>query len=283
MKNVAICLLVVNKIVELPSIAINSIQETSHAPIYVGYLKEEDLGELKNRENLNFVNLNDYWEEKLGDSDYQEFNSESFLKLVVLKWALLLKLLSMQYQLVIYSDLDVIWSSDVAHDLLQSHLKQRNIKIMIQSMTETMLDPKLCMGIVSIWNCETTFDFIKECQQRHQKLTDEGRYIGDDDVITSLYHELDFPNWIAELPQSTYPVGKFANLYARREIFPGLRQKTPMIFHANYVVGLRNKRLLLRIISKELGLENGIDLSLSWKFILFAKRLRLILGRIRRN
>ena len=150
-------------------------------------------------------------------------------------------------------------------------------------MTESMVDPKLCMGIISIWNCETTIDFIKECQRRHQKFTDEGSYIGDDDVITSLYHELNFPNWIAELPQSTYPVGKFANLYAKREIFPGLRQKTPMIFHANYVVGLRNKRLLLRISSKQLGLQNGIKLSFKWKFILLAKRLRLIGRRIQRN
>lgn len=122
-------------------------------------------------------------------------------------------------------------------------------------------------------------NFISEAESRHRKEILSNPKVGDDDIVTMLYSEKGFPDWFVELPQSTFPVGNMLNLYIRKSYFPGLSSPKPFIFHANYVVGLQNKRLMTRIFMRDnppLGLK--VNLSLKWRFILVLKGLRLFFG-----
>jgi hypothetical protein len=151
--------------------------------------------------------------------------------------------------------------------------------MLIQSFTSVPAEPKLCMGFVAFRNTELITNFISEAESRHRYEILSNPKVGDDDIVTMLYSEKGFPDWLVELPQSTFPVGNMLNLYSRKSNFPGLSSPKPFIFHANYVVGLQNKRLMTRIFMRDnppLGLK--VKLSLRWRFILVLKSLRLFFG-----
>jgi hypothetical protein len=61
-----------------------------------------------------------------------------------------------------------------------------------------------------------------------------------------------YPNWLCELPQTTFPVGVSLNLFRSKTAFPGLVPQDPFVFHANFVVGLANKVMLMKkFLSRE--------------------------------
>ena len=122
----------------------------------------------------------------------------------------------------------------------------------------------------------------ENCQKNHLEGLATNPYLGEDDVITKMYVDLNYPNWIGELPQSSFPVGRMLNLY-RKSSYPGLEMQSPVIFHANFVVGIKNKRLLLRILNRQLGTPiKGLRWNLYWQTYLIYKNLRSYIGNLLR-
>jgi hypothetical protein len=285
--NYAVCFLVINSIPELPNLAISSCLNVTKCPIIVGYLHEEDLLELPSDPRIFYFKLDipDEFQSVFSSSnrDYKNFHEEDFFKIVTVKWQLFKKLLRTDLETLIYSDLDVIWLRDASYEIENTFKKFQELDVLIQSIPSIPSEPRLCMGLVGFRNSKNVHDLVSDAHDIHlnRVLCDEK--FGDDDAITEYYNLKGFPNWIKELPQTLFPVGKLLNSFSSRNLMPGLFLDSPYIFHANYVSGIRNKRLILRIFFKNQHSKfGGIKLTPYWGFILITKKIRhkVRLGRL---
>ncbi len=283
----AICFLVVNSILELPQIAIESALYYSNDPIYIGYCNEADIVSIPKDSRVNLLKLNPA-EINAGYENsqkrYEDFSSNNFYELVQLKWLLLDEMFKKGFEFVVYSDLDVIWNRNASKEVSNIFNTIDSAQITLQNFTTSPSDPKLCMGFAGFRNSSITHEFIREAKIVHKRELENNPKTGDDDVVTLLYKELSFPNWIVPLPQSTFPVGNLLNLYSTKPVMPGLKAPVPFIFHSNFVVGLQNKRLMSRLFIHSLKYAfrdsakgpkfANIKMSTYWILILSLKRLR---------
>lgn len=278
--NPVVTYLLINHINDMPEIAINSCLNFSSAPIVIGYLNESDLLGVPNDPRIHFLKLNDSIESG-GSNKYTDFETLDFFMLVTYKWVLFKRLFDDGIDHLIYSDLDVIWYADVAEIMIQAHRNQTEVKLLIQSITTDPSKPSLCMGIVSMVKSTETENLIQNCHKRHVEEVAGGHRYGDDDAITDFNKAMNYPFWIRELPQSTFPVGMFINNYSKRALFPGLFSTKPFLFHANYVIGERNKIALMRLANKLIASERSEWGR--WSVFLFLKRIRLFLSVLKKH
>jgi hypothetical protein len=184
-------------------------------------------------------------------------------------------MLNSNFDFVIYSDLDVVWSLDAYTEIELGFERRPDISIQIQSFSRSISEPKLCMGFVAFRNDTISQEFIKVGGRRHGVELMRSPRIGDDDVATMLYIEASYPKWLIELPQTTFPVGASINLFRGRGAFPGLRAQEPFIFHANFAVGLNNKILLMKtFLLKEQREKYNSRFSPKEFLVIFAKRVK---------
>ena len=277
--------LIINKIVDLPSASIESVLENSSANIVIGYFNEKDLLNLPSSSRLFYIKLLPQFDSRsITEEKYTDFQQIEFFRLVAFKWELFIQLFDLGFKHVIYSDLDVLWMSDVVSILGDFHIAVPYAKVLIQDATIDPGKPQLCMGLVSLVLSEEVRKLLADCYSLHLSGTKNGEKLGDDDVISNYYIKEGFPIWISPLPQLSFPVGVLLNAYSKKSVFPGLFASKPYIFHANYVVGERNKRLLLRVMSRLVHESNShLKFTFGWKFLLLLKRLRYRLGTLRRR
>ena len=274
---VLVCLLVVNKIEDLPVIAVQSILEFSESDILIGYIDERDLQKLPKSSRISLVNLQSQ-NSQIGNETsqpkyYSDWNDQNFYEIIKLKWELLIYALSLSYSFVIYSDVDVIWLSDAAQVIQSTFEKRVYLNLQIQSFTYASSSPKLCMGFIALRSNEYSEQILLQSKKRHWTEAKTNPRIGDDEIITLLYEELGYPYEFLELPQFRFPVGEGLNLL-KQSRFPGLNMPTPYIFHANYMVGLRNKRLLLRLaLSRKLRRKFKVRMNIYCFFVLILKQI----------
>ena len=274
----AICFLIINRIEELPRVAIQSALNQTTAHIYVGYINDLDITEIPKDKRIKFVQLSsdDLLLSEIS-TNYQSFGSENFYHLVQLKWPLLNKVSGLGYKYIIYSDIDVVWVGDAAKGIEKTFELFEQAHILVQSFTRSPNDALLCMGIFAFRDSLVSMNFIDMCKNAHSAAVHAKESIGDDEIVTTMYRKLGFPEYLRELPQSTFAVGNFLDLFSTKAKIPGVHKPIPLIFHCNYVVGLRNKRLMLRIfLSRSQRKELNIRFGLKFRVILFTKHLRSI-------
>lgn len=279
MKSV-VAFLVINQIEELPIASIRSVLETSDSEIRVGYLNNDDIQGLDISSRVKFVQLR-----PLPDLDlqgvYKDFSESLFYQIVQLKWQLLETLFAQDFDIIIYSDLDVIWISDPIGALQRVFSQNSDIAVQIQSFTTDPSDPKLCMGFVAFRNIAASHSIVAACKEMHLQSLKLYSHTGDDDVITKYYSDNNYTSKIHLLPQSTFPVGSLLNLFTTRPVFPGLGAPRPYIFHLNYVVGLQNKRIMLRVLGKKFNIKTqGLT---HWRFLVTVKHIRIMASGVKKQ
>lgn len=277
-----VAFLVINQIPELPKAAIQSVLEHSDSDICVGYLNEQDIAGLDFSDRVSFQKLVALPNQVL-NGKYRDFSENLFYQIVRLKWQLIETLLVSQYELVLYSDLDVIWLRNPIAPIQDALHSNSDVSLLIQSFTSDPSQPKLCMGFVAFRNCDVSRQIVAKCKNLHAEMILLSPQLGDDDVVTKYFVESGFNSQIQLLPQSTFPVGSLLNLYITKPRFPGLSSPEPYIFHLNYVVGLQNKRIMLRLLKRRFKLRIGIRGMPSWFLLLSLKRLRNNLWLIKRK
>ncbi len=272
----AVVFLVINKIQDLPILAINSILQNSDSPIFIGTVREHDRESLPKSERITFIDLSPDASElgiPIGTGIYESFEKDVFFSLVQLKWALF-KHVSVigDCEFLIYNDIDVFWLRPVLPDLLFAFEESPTTQVMIQHFTFMPGKPQLCMGFVA-FRMGAYFDsLVCNASDLHAQMLKINPRSGDDDVMTELYRREKFPVEIQLLSQTTFPVGNLLNLFSRRDQFPGLRPFPPYIFHANFVVGLQKKLLITRIAYRQHDLDLSA-ISAVRRFVLFLKML----------
>lgn len=267
--------LIINKIQQMPKMAIESCLRQSNSKIVIGYLKESDLFDIPRDPRISVLQLEEleYLKFAVVSQEYFSFDTADFFTLVAYKWLLFKKLFELGEKHLIYSDLDVIWFSNVSKSLSETHNEISNCKVLVQSATTVASSPRLCMGLASFINSKEVLDLINECFALHLKAIIAGLKLGDDDIISDFYKNNNYPEWIRELPQVTFPVGMLINAYSYKTVFPGLYASKPQIFHANYTIGERNKILLLRIAQNiNYRRLTARSLGFYWYFYWIAKR-----------
>lgn len=252
-----IALLVVNKLGNLPKIVIDSILKNSTSNIFVGFVNPLDISDIPRSERINFYDLSSaasMLDLRVGNGEYQSFDDDYFFSLVQLKWYLILDLMSQNPSShIIYTDVDVLWNQESDKVVVESFRALDHVEIFIQSFTVRPALPRLCMGFAAFRNSMQSSALVRECIKIHREMLKLNPRIGDDDVITELYRRKEFPEYIYQLPQTSFPVGNMLNLFRRLPMYPGLFPESPMIFHANHVVGLRKKLELLHLFSASQG------------------------------
>lgn len=243
--SLAICFLVINEVKELPTLSIRSVQEQTSAPIFVGYFRERDISQLPKHDQITYIKISDLPEDE--ESNYQNFGTDAFYDAVSKKWELIRKVLNLGYEFVIYNDIDLVWVRDAGQEITKTFSSNRGIQVLVQSLTESPSVPSLCMGLLALRNSEFTVNFVNKCERENLASRNRSEKIGDDEIITEMYKNLNFDSRIRELPQFTFPVGYAIRLFKGFSPMPGIAQASPYIFHANYVVGETNKRILLRL------------------------------------
>ena len=279
------CLLIINPIPKLSELAILSVLENTSLPVAVGYLNESDLPAVAQDSRVKKIPLseevNKLFEKEISQGTYQDFSKDDFFTLVQAKWILFQKLLSAGYSEIFYSDVDVVWIKNPVTEILDFFSKAQEVHWLIQSFTTSPEEPKLCMGFAAFRNTEIVKSFIDLCAEEHALGLKSNPRLGDDEVISALNQKLGFPTWIKELPQATFPVGSMLNLFSKRNLYPGLSGPKPYIFHANYVVGLENKILLLKLFLHSMKIKNlNFTLDFHSRMKLSLKQLRLLLWKV---
>jgi hypothetical protein len=277
----AICFLVVNEVKELPTLSIRSVLDLTEAPIFVGYFRERDVSDLPKHDQITFIKIADLPEEEtLG---YQNFGTNSFYDLVSRKWDLISKVLNLGFDFVIYNDIDLVWARDAGTEVTNTFASNQNTQILVQSLTESPAHPSLCMGFIALRNSAFTVDFLNECAEANLKSRNRMEMIGDDEIITEIYKNRNFDSRIRELPQVTFPVGYFISLFRGVSPMPGMVSASPYVFHANYVIGERNKRILLRLFLGRKRLRKlGIKRSYFLVMVYTLKRIKTLYYRVTR-
>jgi hypothetical protein len=280
--NSVVCLLVVNFMADLPKIAVESILYSSDSNIVIGYLDESDIIHLPKHERIEYLLLDSSRLKIFGGSVYQDFDQDSFYSIVQLKWNLIDTLLKRSYGTLIYTDTDVCWVRNPIHTIENAFKAQPKTLAFVQSFTENIDEPRLCMGFAAFRVCQETILLVEVCSETHTKMASKLGRIGDDEVITEIFKLPEYQDRIRELPQSTFPLGNMINLYGRKQIFPGISSPKPYLFHANFVIGLRNKNLLLNRFLfhvKSVHFQGSFPQTM----IILVKALRIRLSKIRKS
>lgn len=280
----AICLLIVNRIPDMPRISIASILDATDEPIHIGYVEKSDVEEFEKNPRIVLLDLSAEYKHldfSLKNKNYTGWAHDDFFKIVQLKWVLLNKVIEMGFSFVIYSDLDVVWQLNAYQEVKDSFNLRNNASVQIQSFTRSLSEPRLCMGFVAFRNDKNAREFISQGAIRHNLELRTNPRIGDDDIASMLYVEKGYPSWMMELPQTTFPVGVTLNLFRGKAAFPGLVAQDPFIFHANFVVGLPNKVLLMKtFLSKRQRKLFDAKFTPMEIFVFASKELKFYLQRI---
>jgi hypothetical protein len=252
--NPIISLLVVNKIQYLGKIALQSITNSTESRVVVGYLNYSDIEDLRSFENLQFLNLSREAIELgiLATNSYQDYTTDNFFKLVQLKWRLFDRVFEeYNFPYLIYSDLDVVWIESPERYLSDVFEVNKSVQICIQDSTVNDTQKTLCMGFVAFRNTSESLSIIRENMEAHTLALVSNLRAGDDGVITEYYKARNNKSFFYLLPQISFPIGLFSNVYSDLSPFTGLIPSQPFIFHANYIVGARRKAIMMLFILRK--------------------------------
>jgi Nucleotide-diphospho-sugar transferase len=274
-----VCFLLINEIKELPYLSIESCLKNTKSLIYIGYNSENSLRGLPKSERIKFIKL--IPDNITENNTYVDFQSLDFFEIVTLKWDLFDRLFHLGYEHIIYSDLDVIWYRDCVEEMKILHSVHKDVKVFIQDATLDPKQPRLCMGFVSFIKSPQVSSLIANCKKNHKLEVSRLQRYGDDEAVTDFYIKEKFPLWIGKLPQIAFPVGIFLNSFSNKPQIPGLKPffaqpnlSAPYIFHANYLIGERNKLLGIKIMNKYVGVSKNLGFYLY--LYLIAKKILFI-------
>jgi hypothetical protein len=270
-------MLVVNKIDRLPAISADSILNVCDSNIVIGYVNVNDIADIPQNSRITYINLKAEFEDlEIEDlpNKYVSFDSDSFFKLVRLKWVLFEKVFeNFEFDFLVYSDLDVIWLKNPIEEFAKSFTAYPDTLALVQDFTTKPSSPNLCMGIFVLKNHSSSLRLVEDCKILHLEMAKKSPRIGDDDVITSYYKRLNGIT-IRLLPQISFPVGNLLKAFTKRDVFPGLKPESPYIFHANFVVGNLKKIMVLDLFmnsfkKRPLGINHFMHIY--FKILIFLK------------
>ena len=231
--------------------ALLSLRASSIDTRIVQVARPDDAGELidpiLHRFGAYAISLNGFCDlpVDLSSLQYAEYGSREFIAITWAKLRYLLSLLE-QHRHVVYADVDVAWLGDPLW-YLQSIA--RHSPLAFQTEAVRQFPPVWCWGFVSMTASDETRSLLNELLRRRDNRPPNSTELDDQGTCCALLAE--DPSWISK----AYPLseGLFVNglgykglLTSEPPAAPLQGELAPFTFHANWTVGLENKRALMR-------------------------------------
>jgi Nucleotide-diphospho-sugar transferase len=175
---------------------------------------------------------------------YVEYGTPAFVSINWVKVRYLQWLLE-QHRHVVYADVDVAWLGDPLW-YLQS--VARCYPLAFQTEAVRRFPPVCCWGLISVTAADKSRLFLKELLDKHDSRPSADAPVDEQTACDALI--TNDPGWMAQI----YPLPEalFLNGLSYRGLLPGPAPAVPMhgvltpfTFHANWTMGLKNKRALM--------------------------------------
>ena len=175
---------------------------------------------------------------------YSNFGQERFIKLTTFKWYLLHSVLTQhkQLDLVVFSDLDVIWLSPPTQKLGTCNI-DNNLALIQDDTPQGAKYKHFCTGIMFWFNKVESIQALAELYAQQFMQNNTGALIPDEPTFNRWYESRNSINKISVLPTESFVIGHkyFKFIISRNHTFQNLTA-----FHANYVIGEKAKYRRLR-------------------------------------
>ncbi len=171
-------------------------------------------------------------------TDY--FSRFTSIKLLALRW-----LMARGIRQVVYTDVDIVW---IRNPLGYLKRVAKRHDFAAQNESTELLTPTLCAGFMSLKNTPRIKQLVSALVDLHEQAIAAGRNLHDQQIINEYIQQnpkLHRAVWL--LPAAQFPNGLFASMFTTPDClqtFP-LSILRPMIFHANWCVGLSAKQAML--------------------------------------
>ena len=109
-------------------------------------------------------------------------------------------------------------------------------------------------------NSPTIIQMIEVCASENEQRLLSGDQIGDDDIISDYFSDRGYPSWIQPLPQLAFPTGNMLTQYISKPAFRPVEPPKPILFHANYIIGQKNKATILEMVRRHMRVRSEIDI-----------------------
>jgi len=173
--------------------------------------------------------------------DYHDYGSEVFNHFTLARWAAIRFLLQRGFKRVTYTDVDVAWIRNPI-PLLRAVLQV--YEVAVQTSAQEKFPPAYCTGFMSFRNSEFTLATLGELDMVNRDAVKRDPTKKDQAVFNLLVaRSHDFEQKIFALSELLFASGLLAGAISAKALEGKVN---PIIFHANWTVGLANKRRLLR-------------------------------------
>ncbi len=182
------------------------------------------------------------------NDDYHDYGTADFGRFTIYKWIAIKSVLDRGIHNVIYTDVDIAWRCNPL-ELLQKI--NRTYDIASQTDGESCFPPDFCTGFMSFANTEVSHKILNFLISEHIRVANENPEFHDQIVFNNFIHaNMHVVKYIFPLSEVIFPTGLSAKLLSTKDeslqqIQSG--QPDPFIFHANWTIGLKNKKKMLQI------------------------------------
>ena len=187
-------------------------------------------------------------QENLNDSsEYHDYGSDRFGTFTIHKWKAIKYTLSQGFAKVIYTDVDIAWRQSPISML--HHISQM-YDLAIQTEGNSGFPPHCCTGFMSFANTAISHQILDSLIELHSSVAQTNPEFHDQIIFNNLIHSN--PSLIKNLfflSETRFACGLSAKLMSiSDEMIESIQtgQPDPMIFHANWTVGLLNKKSMLQ-------------------------------------
>jgi hypothetical protein len=176
-------------------------------------------------------------------NNYVEIGSTNFNLVTLFKWNAILDSLADGLDYVVFSDCDISYINNPVH-YLEDTLNY--YPILIQSEGEAIFPPSFCTGFMA-WSSRSS-NLLSQIQRIHIERVST---MNDQDCfnfIVRQHKDLLIQTFL--LPEGLFVNGlNYRTILNPRTTFPVVRNPSPLMFHANYVKGLKAKVDLLKFVN----------------------------------
>lgn len=177
---------------------------------------------------------------------YFDFGSAEFGRFTFYKWLAIKRALTAGIQHVIYSDVDVVWRRNPVSTL-------RAIAGLYDVAMTTEGDPRFppifCTGLMSFRNSRFSHDLLEFMIRLHADVARSEPHLNDQELFNRVVAET--PQMLGNifpLPELVFANGLAAGLMTGSAAVAGIQtgRADPMVFHANWTIGIENKKKMLQ-------------------------------------
>ncbi|MBI2311662.1 MAG: hypothetical protein HYU77_04070 [Betaproteobacteria bacterium] len=179
---------------------------------------------------------------------YSDYGTADFGRFTFNKWKAIQWLMEAGAKQVIYTDVDIAWRRNPIPLLLSI---AKVFDVALQTECQPTFPPHFCTGFMSLRNSPFTHALLQSLVKVHMTMLKAKPEIHDQQVFNALVsRNLKLMKNIFPLSEAVFPNGLLARFFTRQDpelgkLFDARIQHA--IFHANFTVGLDNKRKMLEI------------------------------------